>query len=172
MKKQAFTLIELLVVVLIIGILAAIALPKYEVAVEKSRASEALINLKHAQESYVINHLQTSGDFLQKPAARDITELSGGHWNSDGVMFCTDKFLYELDDYTNPLIAYRCVPREDCNNCTNDAYEYALRIGHPYMPASEGNWEEIKTCEAYTDLGYKICKNLEGQGFETDDQRS
>ncbi len=59
MKNQAFTLIELLVVVLIIGILAAIAVPQYQIAVEKSRASEALMilkSIKQAEDIWFLNN--------------------------------------------------------------------------------------------------------------------
>ncbi len=54
-----FTLIELLVVVLIIGILAAVALPQYERAVLRSRMATARPMLATMKEAIRLYHMET-----------------------------------------------------------------------------------------------------------------
>jgi type IV pilus assembly protein PilE len=95
-NKKAFTLIEMLVVVLIIGILAAIALPQYEKAVEKSRAAEALSvmkTIKQAQEVYLLITDNYTTDF----AELDVT-LPG---NPSGDIYNTKYFSYVLVKESN-----------------------------------------------------------------------
>jgi type IV pilus assembly protein PilA len=66
-RRRGFTLIELLVVVVIIGILAAVAIPKFSQTKGRARTSALksdLRNLATAQEAYFFQHQNYSNDTL------------------------------------------------------------------------------------------------------------
>ena len=110
---KGFTLIELLVVVIIIGILASIALPQYEIAVEKSRAGEALINAK-AILNAAQRHVQEypDDDISDCTQIADV-QLQGGSWgascdvstatshtacSANSNVFSTKNFCYTINN--------------------------------------------------------------------------
>ncbi len=104
---KGFTLIELLVVVLIIGILASVALPQYEIVVEKARASEAMVNLRAILDAMQRHDQESPGEAVTNCTQIADVQLKGGAWgsgcgvtlnscDSTGVVFTTKNFCYDI----------------------------------------------------------------------------
>lgn len=80
LNKKGFTLIELLIVVVIIGILAAIAIPKFAATKDKAKLASVktdVRNLMTAQEAYFSDYA-TYGTFAQLQGASNFS-LSAGN---------------------------------------------------------------------------------------------
>src|SRR6476469_1953687 len=78
-NRKGFTLIELLIVVVIIGILAAIAIPKFAATKDKAKLASVktdVRNLMTAEEAYFSDYA-TYGTFAQLQAASNFSVSSG-----------------------------------------------------------------------------------------------
>ena len=157
MKNElGFTLLELLVVVLMIGILAAIALPQYRRSVEKAKVAEALVNIK-AIEGSMQRYLLNSGSLPSTNIwFKDIADidLSGGEWVAN-------------DEYVTKDFSYNWLV---CNSggCQMEVYrgereEYALYVAIRLDTNVHNCITEL------TDKGRYICKYLESQGWDYND---
>ena len=128
MNKKGFTLIELLVVVLIIGILAAIAVPQYQKAVLKTRFAtmkDIVRSVIAAEERYFL----ANGDYTTNLDDLDITypknnnsdiAFSGGYCSLRWWPKPTDGIICILN--TNPSLALEYHFRYTSNNSCRVVY--------------------------------------------------
>ena len=151
-KQTGFTLIELLVVVLIIGILAAVALPQYEKAVEKSRVAEAMLMLNTMYKNRALCELSTPGecgiaDFLEPEIEYPVKpDLSGNHTCVDNACFRTKYWDYGIDGssyYANRIM-----------DAKSSDWVYDLGFNYPDDPATH------LYCSNNDDSGKDWCKMI------------
>jgi type IV pilus assembly protein PilA len=119
-NRKGFTLIELLIVVVIIGILAAIAIPKFSSVKQKGYKTQAIAelqSLKTAQETFFTDSNRYSDD---------LTQLTGfSHTSSVGTPSVSSS-----TSYWSATVTHAQIPGMICG--------ISVATANPVAPAGEG----------------------------------
>ena len=163
-NKKGFTLIEMLVVVLIIGILAGIALPQYQMAVTKAKVASILPLMRRwydALAEFKLQHGNYCPDDIGCPNASYLNANWPSDWD-DGN--CGDNSNCGNDYWScfaceEPSCYVYCYHSLDSDN---DFHILMYQPDDDIYPDVAG----MMTCEPSGTEGEKVCKALGGELLE------
>lgn len=150
-KMKGFTLIELLVVVFIIGILSAVALPQYQVAVEKARLARLMPMVKALKDSAELYYLE-NGRYDDSAAGLATEDLPGCTEGNVGHVTCPDSWFNML---TNAPGLYNVGGYSGKEGQSRVGYQLGLDNG----PHAGMVW---CIASASDEVANKVCKSMGG----------
>ena len=157
-RLGGFTLIELLVVVLIIGILAAMALPQYFKAVERSRMTEAVTLMNSITQSQRRKFMQTNRyarefeglDVSPKGATGHVYYTKGDPQTGEGGNGFKISLISSLDGQDD-VRAFRVVN----GNYRSSSLQYQYFLSRDYQ-------SDNVTCNPINQAGDELCADFCG----------
>jgi prepilin-type N-terminal cleavage/methylation domain-containing protein len=131
MKKKGFTLLEIMIVIIIVGVLAALALPRMSIAIERARLAEGIAmagSMRRLQHYYYHEHGKYVGPQPEECSqVANYPELGWAYSHSDhfyNIRTCSfsnyhgSPLLGELYRRPNPDYNYHLHIREDKIRCS------------------------------------------------------
>jgi len=147
--KKGFTLVEILVVVLIIGILSSVALPNYQRSIEKTRATEAMNNIKAANDA--VYAFAAERNKCPETFKKILITIPGD--DTAGTMVAGKYFNYYLNAATSAPI-----PGTPCGGIVAERIGGDYVIWNPYATTDSG--KRTLACMSDTKKGIGVCKSL------------
>ena len=146
-KDQGFTLIELMITVAILGILSAITVPSYMAYVQKSKRTDAkveLLKIAQLQESYYVQNLSYAKQL-------NGTSASGG-LSMSAATLTTENGYYSVTMSATDSGGGTCA-----GNNTDPCVSYAIKA----VPKSTGGQASDSSCQEFliTNTGARFAKS-------------